>query len=701
MDVQPIKYNYIYALRIWCCLALLSTTLTVLPAQDTLFYKEHLTPDSTPVIRSIASYTAGRVTLRWAPGDPSTWMRLQDRGYRVRRVQLDKEGLPVPESSHEFSVTQWELEAFRPWMERENDYVLAAAQCLYGASEAGAQASFNLLGRHQEFQNRFGIALLSADLDTIAADALGLRMVDTHVDPGQLYLYQVYPADTSLRIMHGPVTIITQQIPEVQPVIDHVVEEEGHILLKWSRSAHEEIFSAYLLEVSLDDQQYTPLTTLPYVGGESKEFPGEFFSYRHLIANYQSQYYRIRGVTPFGKVSPPSAAVRAQARDKTPPGLPGKVQLHCDPMTETVTLKWQNPGDKDFHGTHIFRSFRYDGVYDPVTSSILPIHVNQYQDKALSARAITYYKVATVDTAGNMAYTRIFQAAFRDTIPPATPTGLKGSIDSTGIVMLEWDYGTEPDLAGYYVYKANQEDHFFTSVTPQPVTLNRWQDTITLKTLTEEIYYRVAAVDFHSHTSPWTTPLKIQKPDTIPPLPPSFTGYRVEKDHIELRFIPGRSKDIESHTLLRRQVPSSTWSEIHFMRIESGIWKDYDVQPGEIYEYKLITTDDAGLICSEPALLRIKCIDRSKPEVPGLLNCRKEEGGIRLEWEQPDDRTHQIWVYRSVNGGAYTTSAQLRSVLFYFDTDIQKDKTYAYKIKTGWLDGQKSGFSESMSPERH
>ena len=51
----------------------------------------------------------------------------------------------------------------------------------------------------------------------------------------------------------------------------------------------------------------------------------------------------------------------------------------------------------------------------------------------------------------------------QDTFPPATPTGLEAAIipaasGTPAYVELSWAIGSEPDLAGYYVYRGDRED---------------------------------------------------------------------------------------------------------------------------------------------------------------------------------------------------------------------------------------------------
>lgn len=671
---------------------------TTVLAQDTLVYHPTQRQDTTSSIQIVAMYTGDSVVLRWAPSNEAAWLQLSHTGYTVRRITLDKSGLPLHDTRRDWQVSPWTLAQFEKHKKQLSDYMLVAAQCLHGTYESASTKGINLHGYHQEVNNRFGLALLAADFDPAAAISLGWRYADTEVIPDALYLYEVHAADTSLHIRHAAVLLPARKLDLPVPVIDQIEEEEGHVVIKWKRAGHEEHFTAYQIEISEDGKVYREASTLPFLGGESTAYPSSYFSFRHALENYRPAYFRIKGITPFGTWSQPSVALRGQARDKTPTAALTSVQLNTDELTGIVRMTWKNPVDKDFAGTEIYRSISFDGTYGIVGQGVLKKSVQYFEETQPDTRAIYYYKLAAVDTAGNKQYTRVFQAAFRDTIAPVTPKDITGSVDSMGVVRLHWASNTESDLEGYQVYMANQADHIFTNMTPYPISDTLWQDTISLKTFTEEIYYRVAAVDFHSHVSTWSDPVRLIRPDTLRPMPPTFSGYRVEKDHIMLRMNPSRSKDIVSYEFRRRKSGDTTWKTIQNFDVSKGSYLDYDVIAGETYDYVMTSIDDAGLTCAQPAEISIRCVDRTKPIPPAIISCTLQEEHIHLAWEQPESGTKSIIVYRSVNGGLFTTVATLHDTMSYTDKTIQKNTTYAYKIKSTWQDGQRSGFSELATP---
>jgi hypothetical protein len=58
---------------------------------------------------------------------------------------------------------------------------------------------------------------------------------------------------------------------------------------------------------------------------------------------------------------------------------------------------------------------------------------------------------ARSEVSGELAFTP------RDVFPPSTPTGLAG-VAGIGAIELAWDRGSEPDLAGYRVYRSTGDE---------------------------------------------------------------------------------------------------------------------------------------------------------------------------------------------------------------------------------------------------
>jgi len=85
-----------------------------------------------------------------------------------------------------------------------------------------------------------------------------------------------------------------------------------------------------------------------------------------------------------------------------------------------------------------------------------------------------------------------------DTTPPAVPSGLVATAAS-GSVTLDWADNTEPDLAGYSVYRATTSGGPYTLLTPAPITVSAYTDNAV--TNGQTYFYVVTASDTNDNES--------------------------------------------------------------------------------------------------------------------------------------------------------------------------------------------------------
>ena len=623
-------------------------------ATDTIRISTVEVPDTISKLEMLAMYDQGEVRLRWAPNQPNDWYDLIFSGYRIEKYKMDSEThTPIITSKDTFSVMPWKARDFKSMLDsdrKEDEPTLMAAQCMYGEWESMQTGQLNFAGRADELNNRYGIAMFAADISWEAALSLGLAWKDTAVEEESMYFYRIIPKDTSLNVHNAYTSIQTfdGQIPP--PVISFVQEKESVVILQWTRSDHEEYYSAYHIERSSDGSNFKRLLDIPFVGGVSEDFPSNLFSYADTVENYIPYQYRIIGITPFATLSPPSVIKMGMGLDKTPADKPENIDVTCDATTAQITITWNAVSGNDFAGFKIFKASKIDGYYGDVTNADLAPEPTKYKADVKDQWQREYYRIASIDTAGNMNYSLPFLAAFRDTVPPDQPVGLKGTIDSLGIVTLTWDKGKEQDLRGYYVYSANQDNHFFTNKSQRPFTDTVWHDTITLKTFTEKIYYKISAVDFHSHFSDFSETVELSKPDTLRPFPPHIIAYRVEKDHILLETTSSKSKDVVKHILYKRN-PGKEWKEVEKFDISNNKFEYFEIDLGAYYEYKLIAVDDADLISLKPDVIRIKAVDLSLPEPPIIEVCglNQDQSEININWTEIEADNVTYILFKSVN----------------------------------------------------
>jgi fibronectin type 3 domain-containing protein len=416
-----------------------------------------------------------------------------------------------------------------------------------------------------------------------------------------------------------------------------------------------------------------------------------------LPQNYQPYYYRIIGITPFGDLGKPTPPMLVMGMDKKAPEAP--VGLKAENIRNNdVRLQWSKPSQEpDFAGFLVGRSDNLNGPFLPLTLEVLSKNTTSYIDTAAIAWGTNYYVVSAVDTAGNAGNSMPAYVVMVDTLAPRKPLGLQGKIDTTGIVTLHWNLGKEPDLMGYLVYVANAADHTFAPVTPDFVADSTFSDSITLRSLTEKIYYRIVAFDKNRNPSPHSQILELKKPDKIPPVPAVFTGFQVTDTTVVMNWAPSSSVDLASQILYRRE-KGGEWLEYSKLTKAQNSYVDKKVKKQTWYEYSLVAVDDAGLVSEKSYPLNVRVYDSGvRKKIEGLSAIKSPDGkGIVLLWNYPVSEDCRLVIYRSFNnGGLLAYQSVPVDKASFVDKSIQKG-SYAYAIKAVYKDGGESPLTKPV-----
>lgn len=665
--------------------------------QNGIFYNPESKADTIPRLEIISEYSDGSIYLRWATTEAVSWYENSFSGYKLYRIEVDEnKGIPIMETIDSFMIKAWPKAKFSSYIDSTNENILIAAQCLYGDWEQ----SQDFVATKDELTNRYSFAMFAADINWNTALSLGLAFEDKNIKKGKTYFYKIEPIDTSTVLREAYLSINAKEMKKAIPEISNTIESENSITIQWDKEKHKDFFSGFYIEKSEDGKIYTRLNKRPIIGGESREFPSDIISFIDSVKNYIQYNYRIIGITAFGRLSSPSNGVIAMGRDKTPPSIPVKISINCDNTTKTVNIDWDAVESGDLQNYAVYRSNKSDGEYKIVSKPLIRKNTLHYSEKSPDVNKYFYYKISAIDTAGNYSTSLPQIAVFRDTIAPESPKGLQGTIDSMGIVQLSWLPNSEDDLAGYHVYMSNSLSHIFVKISSNTLSSNTFEDTITLKTFTENIYYKITAIDFHSHFSEFSETINLKKPDIIPPFPPSIKKYNYNQNEgtITISWSPSKSSDLDYHILYKFN--NGKWEEIKKFNKNENKFTDKNTEPGKAYKYKIIAVDDDGLRSNSKAFVVIKTTDKRLPSTPEITVCNyKNEKSIRIEWTPTSDKKHKNYiVYRSINDQAFSVIARIKDSS-YEDTGVSRNKKYSYAIKQIWEDGKKSKMSQVVHPK--
>ncbi|MEX0273003.1 MAG: fibronectin type III domain-containing protein, partial [Flavobacteriaceae bacterium] len=284
-----------------------------------------------------------------------------------------------------------------------------------------------------------------------------------------------------------------------------------------------------------------------------------------------------------------------------------------------------------------------------------------------------------------------------DSIPPKAPVELTGTIDTTGVVHLHWKANTEPDLAGYRIFRSNNPDAEFNQLTLSPQRENTFTDTIGIRNLNPKIYYKVLAEDQRYNPSGFSEMLALEKPDLIPPSPPVISEYTATENGVNLSWTPSSADDVVEHTVYRKKLGGNEtqWELVKAILSEDSIshYLDSQLLPGTTYAYTVVAKDRTGWESNPSGQIVVKTPKKLYAELIPRFNAivDREQRSIRLDWKANSDTISEFLLYRAEGDAPLALYKTIKGDnTSYVDTHLVVSTKYRYAIQLVEKDGTQS-----------
>ena len=657
------------------------------PAKDTIAQPEN--------IKVVSRFRNGNVELRWYPTSAASWRKANRFGYSIKRMELSEVG-----SAAGFK----ELAVVKPYTTEEWKQKLNIKDTLVKAAMGSMQPATPVKGQgfvdaQNEEGSLFFSYIISTSFSADAAKGAGLVYNDNTIIGGTKYTYSISINSTKEKNADDEVLVfVTDTRSEyVAPSPEEVTfeEEEGAVKLIWNNTSNKELFSAYFIQRSSDGgKTFSDLNKVPFISVAEKT--DEFF-YTDSVKNYVPYQYRIVGLTPWVDRSNASMIVKAMGRDKTPASPPLNTRAKGDRSKIIVT--WELPvTSKDLMGFKVARANKIEGPFKSISGEKpIAAGLKMFADERPTPKE-PYYVVYAVDTAGNYSSTFSVMASIYDSVPPAQPIGVSGTIDSAGLVRLNWKMGNDNDLIGYNVYVANGRDNVFRQLTGYPLNDTLFTDTVSMRSLTSEVYYKITAIDYNNNASAYSDLIVLKRPDVIPPSAPMINDYSVTGNKVTLSFTASSSDDVVDYKLNRTGADGRTATLLTAREIKS--FTDSTVVEGASYSYSLVASDGAKHTTSSKPLDVTVLEQEIKPGI-GKLTARAndKEKQVLLSWNTLNKSTESTLVlFRAVNGEEMKFYKKLSAEKQNY-TDNAGAGKYEYAIKVLYSNGAESELSEVAKAE--
>jgi hypothetical protein len=634
------------------------------------------------------------IQLRWAVNTPGAWKQSTRAGFHVERYTVVRNGVMLnPAERVELTPGPLLPQPLNAWqtLATKNNYAAIIAQALYGQdfqlSSGDSKGVSKFIAMAQELEQRYLVSTYAADLCYPAALLAGWGFEDRTVKPGERYLYRVIPVvpPKGVAITQGSVYVSVQDYePLPQPQELTAIFGDKTVMLTWNYKLLGHLYNAYYIEKSADGKTFTRISETPFTNMNGKGgMPTERMYYMDTLTNNAvTTHYRVVGISSFGEDGPPSDIVRGKGKGR----LVYVPHIHKAIPTAAggVDIGWEF----DERGNALVRSFELhrgntdQGPFTPVLKNIPP-----------TARTLTYpmlqssnyFVIVAMPPEGDPTVSFPVLVQPSDTMPPVAPVGLRGVVDSLGVVQLTWAANTEPDLLGYRIYRGQTTGEELIPLNDVAVRTNRYTDTLDVHNLNSQVFYAVTAVDQRYNQSPQSSTVQLEKPELVPPSPPVITHYTTSPKGITLKWVTGGEENIGALRLYRQERGQDNALLREFTNIQATEFTDSTTQGSRHYAYTLICVTRKGLASLPSRVVTVQApVHTAASGKFSAFEARvnRREGSVALEWKHDlaDVRSYELYK------GEGDKQASLWKTVRGFeqgvkDTDVKPGTSYQYMIR--------------------
>lgn len=661
-------------IRQWLSIIVLSILITPLSAQ------------SENRISCVAFVKDDSIMIRWVPASLPVWQSGIEHGYIIKKYTISRAGefitdglsngkLVTPSPVRHTSSEKFDLLA------SSDSRASVVQEAIFGSDFLQPSDNFTAFRKsYEELEVRLGFALFMCDMSHVIANAAGLYYCDKEIIKGERYVYSISLANTPDGIQVEPAVIVVDadELTSLPPVTDiQAIFLDRTVKFRWPVTFFKGVYSAYVIEKSIDGKEFSPVTELPLVNISDQENPDHFIFTDSLDNNNQQVFYRVKGISPFGLSGPFSKILSG----KGVPEFSSYASIDTAIVIENsrIMLKWRLSESENslVSGISILRSDSYNGDYEPVNRKPLNPRIRTFTDDKPSQS--NYYQIMLSGKDDLKSYSFPYFVQTEDNEPPVTPQDLSGNVDSAGVVSIIWKSNSEPDLLGYKVFRANSPEDEFIPLDREISNKNFCLDSINLNTLSREICYQVVAIDRNYNNSDYSTILVLTRPDTIPPSPAVISRIDYSNGKMIYSMEESPSSDVASYEMHMQNerdsidVLVSTWKKLP----EKA---ENEISATGILEYRLVTIDNK----ENRSEYRRKVYAHGFGTETIVLTADQSADGsiIILNWNVPADFIPlKTVIYRGEGdnpGGIYATIVN-RSDSFE-DENIEINTSYNYRI---------------------
>jgi hypothetical protein len=633
----------------------------------------------------------GKTKIRIFPNNYAQTKALILSGLKVtvQPVATKENFINAATRTYNFDTTSIEV-----WRQNITDQNLAVlAQLAYGKLENVT----DIFAVKAQQENLFTVSMMASSLSWKAASIshLGIELA--------LNTDTVYAVSISL--LH-PSKLIKNSVNRFSVMSDNkkyqfntvnVINEEHLVKLNWGLN---EDFILYDIEKSISKNgDFKKLNRIPFTVTDKDTSRTQIVpnvSYNDtLVANYVKNYYRVVAYDYFGERIVSPEVYEGMGVDKTAPRSLDSLWFSSNGERH-VLLQWKKSPDPDLSQQIIYHGFSPEGPWRALKK--LSAIERSFTDDSASNILSNYYRIALFDSVNNNVYSLPVMAVTKDTVPPIAAKELKGTIEKSGIVRLNWIPSPSEDIEGYRIYRSKTDSSEWQSIMGESIRESYYVDTLNIKINQGEIRYSLRAVDRKGNFGEFTNSSKLNIPDIIPPAQPQIIDITPVEDGSLSIQITYNKTELQSTIEIRRAVngDTSTWKSFD----GTQAYQDSSVSRKNIYAYQVRVIDSAQnastpseWVSQRPLPKPIKIEDI----MDWSLDYDKNGKQVNLKWIlKKECEQCKIFIYRGEEKLFLIANKNIKDGIF-IDKGFPPAGYVNYQIQLKGMNDEKSSLSPSKT----
>ena len=274
-----------------------------------------------------------------------------------------------------------------------------------------------------------------------------------------------------------------------------------------------------------------------------------------------------------------------------------------------------------------------------------------------------------------------------DVTPPAKPS--LPSLTSVGNaeIHISWTANSEDDLAGYKLYRAENQDLPENYVAIFDSTVTEFQD----KFLEYETtyFYRVSAYDKSTNESELSNPVAGTPRNITPPASPqnvSVFAQNIVEPIFQIIWDKNTESDLSGYKVYRGFTIDFLTNTVTFLdSTVNNFYTDTNVFADTVYYYKITAVDKGGMESILPSFPESD-VALLSPTLVSPLNGQTVSPTPTLTWNQVNNTNmYKVFIQTTIQGGEIwnqTVDKTQNSVTYNGSTALETGRLYFWKVAT-------------------